>query len=38
MRIKTGINGISSGNGHPYSWAAIVNGYDEKEMDKCNNV
>ena len=35
MRIKTGIIGISSGNGHPYSWSAIVNGYDEKEMDKC---
>ena len=35
MIIKTGIIGISSGNGHPYSWSAIVNGYDKIEMKKC---
>ena len=35
MIIKTGMIGISSGNGHPYSWSAIVNGYDEIEIKKC---
>ena len=32
MIIKTGMIGISSGNGHPYSWSAIVNGYDKIEI------
>ena len=35
MIIKTGMIGISLGNGHPYSWSAIVNGYDEIEIKKC---
>ena len=35
MKIKAGIIGISTGNGHPYSFSAIVNGYNEKEMSKC---
>ena len=35
MIIKTGMIGLSSGNGHPYSWSAIVNGYDKIEMKKC---
>jgi len=26
--LKLGIIGISEGNGHPYSWAAIFNGYN----------
>ena len=26
--LKLGIIGISNGNGHPYSWSAIFNGYD----------
>jgi predicted dehydrogenase len=27
---------MSDGNGHPYSWSAIINGdYNEKEMAKC---
>lgn len=27
---------MSKGNGHPYSWAAIINGdFDKNEMDKC---
>ncbi len=30
--IKLGIIGISDGNGHPYSFSAIVNGYDDKYM------
>ncbi len=34
--IKIGILGLNEGNGHPYSWAAIINGdYNEKEMEKC---
>lgn len=30
-----GVIGISVGNGHPYSWSAIFNGYDSTEMNKC---
>lgn len=33
--LRLGILGMSDGNGHPYSWAAIFNGYDEIEMAKC---
>ncbi len=34
--IKLGIIGMSPGNGHPYSWAAIVNGgFNREEMDRC---
>ena len=33
--IKLGLIGISKGNGHPYSWAAIINGYEEKLMLDC---
>jgi len=34
--LKLGIIGMSEGNGHPYSWSAIVNGrYDQKEMANC---
>jgi predicted dehydrogenase len=33
--IKIGIIGMSEGNGHPYSWAAIFNGYDKKYMNEC---
>jgi hypothetical protein len=29
MVIRTGIIGYSEGNGHPFSFSAIVNGYDE---------
>lgn len=29
MVIRTGIIGFSEGNGHPFSFAAILNGYDE---------
>ncbi|MDA7665942.1 Gfo/Idh/MocA family oxidoreductase [Verrucomicrobia bacterium] len=35
MVKRLGIIGISPGNGHPYSWAAICNGYDSKEMANC---
>ncbi|MBI5775587.1 MAG: Gfo/Idh/MocA family oxidoreductase [Verrucomicrobia bacterium] len=27
--------GMIEGNGHPYSWSAIVNGYNPAEMAKC---
>ncbi|MEN6384388.1 MAG: Gfo/Idh/MocA family oxidoreductase [Phycisphaerales bacterium] len=34
--LKLGVIGMSEGNGHPYSWSAIVNGkYNEKEMTNC---
>ena len=33
--IKLGLIGISEGNGHPYSWAAIINGYDKKLILDC---
>jgi predicted dehydrogenase len=33
--LRLGLLGISEGNGHPYSWAAIVNGYDEAGMARC---
>jgi predicted dehydrogenase len=34
--LNLGIIGMSKGNGHPYSWSAIINGhFDNAEMDKC---
>jgi len=33
--IKIGIIGMSEGNGHPYSWSAIFNGFDKTEISKC---
>ena len=34
--IKLGIIGMSEGNGHPYSWSAIINGdFDRTAMNKC---
>ena len=34
--LKIGLLGMSKGNGHPYSWSAIINGsFEEKEMNKC---
>lgn len=34
--IKIGIIGLSEGNGHPYSWSAIVNGdFNEEAMADC---
>ena len=32
---KLGIIGLSHDNGHPYSWSAIVNGYDQEKMANC---
>ena len=33
--ISLGIIGMTEGNGHPYSWSAIFNGFDRMEMAKC---
>ena len=33
--LKLGVIGISPGNGHPYSWSAIFNGYDPVAMEDC---
>jgi len=33
--LKLGVIGLSDGNGHPYSWSAIFNGYDPVHMDNC---
>ena len=35
MVVKLGIIGLSDGNGHPYSWSAIINGYDQEAMKSC---
>lgn len=35
MSLKLGIIGLSPGNGHPYSWSAIFNGYDVDAMSAC---
>lgn len=32
--IKVGICGFSIGNGHPFSFSAIINGYDKERFDK----
>lgn len=33
--LRLGIIGLSEGNGHPYSWAAIFNGYHAQHMAAC---
>jgi hypothetical protein len=33
--LRLGIIGMSPGNGHPYSWSAIFNGYDRVAMEEC---
>lgn len=33
--LRLGIIGLSPGNGHPYSWSAIFNGYDPVAMEGC---
>lgn len=35
MTIRLGVIGLSPGNGHPYSWSAIFNGYDPVAMEEC---
>ncbi len=34
--LKLGVIGLSPGNGHPYSWSAIFNGYDPVAMESCD--
>lgn len=34
-KIKLGIIGLSEGNGHPYSWSAIINTYNPTMMADC---
>lgn len=34
-RLRFGVIGMSEGNGHPYSWSAIFNGYDRHAMESC---
>ena len=33
--LRLAMIGMIEGNGHPYSWSAIFNGYDRDEMAKC---
>lgn len=33
--LRIGILGMTEGNGHPWSWSAIFNGYDKKAMSLC---
>jgi hypothetical protein len=33
--VRLGVIGLSPGNGHPYSWSAIFNGYDPVAMEGC---
>lgn len=34
--LKIGVIGLSEGNGHPYSWSAIINGrFDKETMRDC---
>ncbi|TMV48787.1 oxidoreductase [Paenibacillus mesophilus] len=33
--IRLAVLGMVDGNGHPYSWSAIFNGYDPEEMKLC---
>lgn len=33
--IRLAMLGMVEGNGHPYSWSAMFNGYNEEEMAKC---
>ena len=33
--LRLGVIGLSPGNGHPYSWSAIFNGYEAAAMEHC---
>ncbi len=33
--LRIGILGMTEGNGHPYSWSAMFNGYNPIEMEEC---
>ncbi len=34
-KLRLGVIGMSPGNGHPYSWSAICNGYDPISIEDC---
>jgi hypothetical protein len=34
-KLRIGVIGMSEGNGHPYSWSAIFNGYNPAYMKDC---
>ena len=34
-KLRLGVIGMSEGNGHPYSWSAIFNGYNPAFMKDC---
>ncbi len=34
-KLRIGVIGMSEGNGHPYSWSAIFNGYNAGYMKDC---
>lgn len=34
-KLSLGIIGLSPGNGHPYSWSAICNGYKKMALENC---
>ena len=34
-KLKLGIIGSSHGNGHPYSWSSIINGFNMALLEKC---
>lgn len=34
-KLRLGVIGMSEGNGHPYSWSAIFNGYNPEYMKDC---
>lgn len=36
--IRLAMVGMIPGNGHPYSWSAIINGYDPTKMETCPYV
>lgn len=33
--LRIGILGFTEGNGHPYSWSAMFNGYEKEPMEDC---
>lgn len=35
QEIRLAMLGMIEGNGHPYSWSGIINGYNPDEMAKC---
>ncbi|MEZ0276715.1 MAG: oxidoreductase, partial [Roseimicrobium sp.] len=35
QEIRLAMLGMIEGNGHPYSWSAIINGYDPEAMAAC---